>query len=52
MDLIVECSCGKPLRIVATNNYTECICVVTEKCEKCEKENYEAGEADAKQEWL
>lgn len=49
MEIIIECNCGKPLEIVSKDILSTGVVFIVEECPECEKINYEAGEADAKQ---
>ena len=49
MEIYVECACGNQLNITMGDYSKNYINLIVGECSDCEKENYEAGEADAKQ---
>lgn len=50
MEIYIECECGKPLQITNVEPASTYVSFTVQRCKDCEKENYEAGETDAKQE--
>jgi hypothetical protein len=49
MEIYIECECGKQLDITMDGHSNNYINLIVNSCPDCEKVNYEAGEADAKE---
>ena len=52
MEIKIECKCGEELDIITIDKHTNGVYLIVGECVKCAETNYEAGEADAKQERL